>query len=82
MPGIPYPPVFRHWDRQLDLRVATSTAMEGVRVEFSGPGRPGVWTGPTLTEGDACLLAASLLERAGAKRRLIDRVVREAEKVG
>jgi hypothetical protein len=72
---VPYPPVFRDWQFP-ELRVATS----------SGPGGPGVemylgdstWKRVELTEEDACLMAASLLRRAG-KDKLADKVLKGME---
>lgn len=66
-PAVPYPPVFRDWEHP-DRRVATAGDITGVGVEMliSGPGvRPGFWKRVVLTEDDACLMAASLLQRAG-----------------
>lgn len=67
---IPYPPVFRDWRRESrDSRVATARGLAGVSVQMrptTDP--PHVWREVELTETDACLLAASLLQRAGRKK--------------
>lgn len=74
MPEIPYPPVFHDWQVH-KRRVATSGDPMGVGVEITLGDPPGVyWQRVVLTEGDACLLAASLLERAG-KEKLARRVL-------
>lgn len=59
---IPYPPVFKDVSHPWQ-RVSTSSDIDGVCVEQ----RVGEheWKRTTLTETDACLLAASLLARAG-----------------
>lgn len=78
MTEIPYPPVFHDWRPDLDGRVATSQSMAGIRVEMlRSDGPRGVWYNVELTEDDACILAASLLQRAGKKklaRRVLERV--------
>lgn len=63
---VPYPPVFHDWRSDIDARVAaTSVGVAGIRVEMMCPGDPeGMWRTVELTEDDACLLAASLLQRA------------------
>lgn len=63
MPEIPYPPVFHDWQHD-ERRVATATSNAGVRVEITTGVDPAVWTGVELTEGNAALLAGSLLVRA------------------
>jgi hypothetical protein len=72
--GIPYPPVFHDW-RDPGQRVATVSGAAGVAVEML----VGVsqWTRVELTEADACLLAASLLDRAG-EAKLSKRVLAKA----
>lgn len=61
-PAVPYPPVFRDWEHP-DRRVATTGGVAGVGVEvYLGESR---WKRVNLTEDDACLMAASLLQRAG-----------------
>ena len=66
MAEIPYPAVFRDWRPDVDGRVSTSLAPGGVGVE-TYLGRA-TWKTVELTEDDACLLAASLLEHAGQKK--------------
>lgn len=68
---IPYPPVFRDWKPEArENRVTTGRTPGGPRIEMTLPGinyarpRPAVWMGVDLTEDSACLLAASLLQRA------------------
>lgn len=61
-PTVPYPPVFCDWEHS-DRRVATSGGVAGVGVEmYLGAS---TWKRVELTEDDACLMAASLLQRAG-----------------
>lgn len=60
---IPYPPVFRDWQHR-ERRVSTGVGPGGVWVEMFQP-ESGSWRRVELTEEDACLLAASLLQRAG-----------------
>lgn len=65
--NVPYPPVFHDWEHP-DRRVATAGDIAGVGVEMliSDPDvRPGLWKRVVLTEDDACLMAVSLLQRAG-----------------
>lgn len=60
--NVPYPPVFHDWEHH-DRKVATSSGVAGVGVEiYLGESR---WKRVELTEEDACLMAASLLQRAG-----------------
>ncbi len=62
---MPYPPVFHDWrDHRKGRRVSTGLAPGGVIVEMFQP-EAGSWRQVELTEVDACLLAASLLQRAG-----------------
>lgn len=67
---MPDPPVFRDWrsEQGTDLRVSTFAGPAGPGVEmFHGETAPGggmIWHRVELTEDDACLLAASLLQRA------------------
>lgn len=62
MTAVPYPPVFHDWQHH-DRRVATCGDIAGVGVEmYLGESR---WKRVVLTEDDACLMAASLLRRAG-----------------
>lgn len=66
---IPYPPVFHDWRPDNNRRVATTRGVGGVIVEMLLPGsHPPAWLQVELTEDDACLLAASLLERADRKK--------------
>lgn len=74
MISIPYPPVFRQLN---DRRVATVTVAGGVGVEILVA--PGHWHRVELTEDDACLLAASLLQKAG-RYKLSRRVLRKLNK--
>lgn len=61
---IPYPPVFHDWRPDLDIRIATSVGPSGVRVEMRFPNDPsGAWRGIELTEQDACVLAAAILQK-------------------
>lgn len=73
--AVPYPPVFRDWrpERREQGRVATASGVGGVivRMMLRGP----VWQEVELTEDDACLLAASLLQRAD-RTDLADKVLR------
>lgn len=72
---IPYPPVFRDWRVYADGRVSTSLSNAGIRVEMHhSDDDPNVWHYVELTEDDACLLAASLLQRAG-KKKLANKVL-------
>lgn len=66
--SIPYPPVFRDWrpERREEGRVATAQGLAGVSVEMLVGNH--VWQSVELTEDDACMLAASLLLRAGRKK--------------
>lgn len=69
---VPYPPVFRDWEHR-DRRVATANGVAGVGVEmYLGNSQ---WKRVELTEDDACLLAASLLQRAG-RDKLARRVLK------
>jgi len=81
MAEIPYPAVFHDWRPGYRSRVATGNGHGGVIVETLLPDRPGsVWQQVEMTEQDAALLAASLLERAGYKklsRRVVERVGRD-----
>lgn len=82
--AIPYPPVFHDWRRRhldIDRRVATYLANGGVVLEMHDRdviGKFG-WLPIELTEDDASLLAASLLEKAG-HRKLAKRVVKKLNK--
>lgn len=81
MPEIPYPPVFRDWRPEArENRVSTYQSTTGVQVEMHNPefGKS-VWYGVELTEGDATLFAAALLERAGHKK-LVARILRKLDK--
>lgn len=60
---IPYPPVFRDW-KNPEQRVGTVRDSVGVGVDMFQPAN-GTWRMVILTEDDACLMAASLLEKAG-----------------
>lgn len=62
---IPYPPVFHDWQHD-ERRVATTSGIAGIGVEITLGDR--IWRRVELTEDDACLLAASLLQRAGRKK--------------
>ena len=76
---IPYPPVFRDWRPDLDIRVGVAVGACGVGVEMNmEPMRDGAvpWRRAELTERDACLLAASLLQRSGQKK-LAGRVLKK-----
>jgi hypothetical protein len=79
---IPYPPVFHDWLAR--SRVATSQDAAGIGIEImSEDERPVVWRRVILTEEDACLLAASLLQRAGQKKlagRVLKRLANRPEK--
>lgn len=79
---IPYPPVFRDWINKR-AGVATVADNAGVGVEMSVPMQPSVWQRVVLTEDDACLLAASLLDRAGQRklsRKVLKKLTKEAKK--
>lgn len=79
---IPYPPVFRDWrpERREEGRVSTGVTTNGVEVQMmmsSVVGGGSTWKHVELTERDACLLAASLLQRAGEKklaRRVLEKL--------
>jgi len=74
---IPYPAVFRDWRPGLNGRVSTTLAPGGIGVDtFLGRG---TWKRVELTEEDACLLAASLLQRAG-RDKLARKVLRAVAK--
>jgi hypothetical protein len=81
--GVPYPPVFRDWQDR-DRRVATTSDVAGIGVEMlhrTTPDGLAVWRRVTLTEDDATLMAASLLQRAGHRklaRRVAGKVARNA----
>ena len=81
--AIPYPPVFRDWRPDVDHRVSTGTAAGGIIVEMGYNDRAHgfIWRRAELTEDDACLLAASLLERVARERpqygELSQRILRE-----
>lgn len=87
---IPYPPVFHDWEFD-NRRVATATGRAGVSVEVTmGVEKPAPWYRVELTEHDACLLAASLVQRAAwvngeppnrALEKLVRRIVDEAVKL-
>lgn len=64
---VPYPPVFHDWEHH-ERRVATAGDIAGVRVEVLLQDGSRGWLGVTLTEEDACLMAASLLQRAGRNK--------------
>jgi hypothetical protein len=73
---VPYPPVFHDWRPDIDGRVATASAMAGIAVELrAAHDPPHTWRSVELTEDDACLLAASLLQRAG-REKLARRLLR------
>lgn len=61
LPEIPYPPVFHDWQFP-DRRVATTSGVAGPGVDMYLGDR--MWKRVDLTETDACLMAASLLQRA------------------
>lgn len=69
---IPYPPVFHDWQHHDERRVATSSGLASVNVEMLkhpfARGEAAEWQVVELTEEDACLMAASLLQRAGEKK--------------
>lgn len=80
---IPYPPVFHDWRTHVDGRVTTGRAPSGIEVStlIQPVGvRGAVWKTVELTEEDACLLAASLLDRAG-ERKLAQRVEKKLRKL-
>jgi hypothetical protein len=82
--GIPYPPVFRDWHPDRDLRVATGLRPAGPIIEmFQGETAPGggsIWHGVELDEEDTLLLAASLVQRVG-KSKLAARIVKAAQQL-
>lgn len=87
---IPYPAVFHDWRSYVDVRIATSQAAAGIRVETMHSEEPGLWRGIELTERDACLLAASLVKRSAwvngeppnrALEKLAQRIVNETGKL-
>ena len=80
--AIPYPPVFHDWRPDSDERVSTRLGPAAILVEMTAGPAPGgglLWRSVELTEDDACLLAASLLDRAGRKglaRRVLRKLAR------
>lgn len=74
---IPYPPVFHDWRPGIQGKVATGQKVGGIEVQVRFESdAPHTWRSVELTEVDACLLAASLLQRAG-HNKLSQRVLRK-----
>lgn len=75
--AIPYPPVFHDWRPGVDGRVASAKGPGGIEVQMRVASDPAhTWRSVEITEDDACLLAASLLQRAG-RTKLSQRVLRK-----
>jgi len=87
---IPYPPVFRDWEFD-NRRVATANGVAGISIESTmGIVDPAQWQRVELTEEDACLFAASVLQRVAHVNgdpsnkkllRLVDRILKVAEEL-